>query len=67
MAEKFPGLTTQQVFDREETIRFWIKAYRVGKAMYDAVKAKMLLPEEPPLIVPEDQYDLPKELSLIHI
>ena len=34
VAEKFPGLTTQQVFDREETIRFWIKAYRVGKAMY---------------------------------
>ena len=65
VAEKFPGLTTQQVFDREETIRFWIKAYRVGKAMYEAVKAKMLLPEEPPLIVPEDQYDLPKEREYI--
>lgn len=33
--------------------------------MYEAVKAKMLLPEEPPLIVPEDQYDLPKEREYI--
>ena len=65
VAEKFPNLTTQQVFDREETIRFWIKVYRAGKAMYEAVKAKMLLPEEPPLIVPEDQYDLPKEREYI--
>ena len=65
VAEKFPNLTTQEVFDREESIRFWIKAYRIGKGIYEAVKQKILLPEEPPLIVAEDQYDTPKEREYI--
>ena len=65
VAEKFPELTTQEVFDREETIRFWVKMYRIGRKIYDTVKEKMLLPEEPPLIVPEDQYDMPKEREYI--
>ena len=65
VSEKFPALTPQQVFDREETIRFWLKVYRIGKAMYETVKAKMLLPEEPPLIVAEDQYDRPQKREYV--
>ena len=65
VAQKFPYLTRQEVYDREETIRVLIRLYRYGKETYENIKAKLLLPEEPPLVVAEDEYDIPKERAYI--
>ena len=65
VAKKFPDLTRQEVYDREETIRVLIRLYRYGKETYENIKAKMLLPEEPALLVSEDEYDIPKERDYI--
>ena len=65
VAQKFPNLSQQEVYDREATIRWLIKFYRYGKEVYEDIKAKFLLPEEPPLIVAETEYDLPKKQEYI--
>lgn len=65
VSQKFPHLSKQEVYDREETIRVLIRLYRYGKETYESLKAKFLLPEEPPLIVSKEEYDLPKEREYI--
>lgn len=57
VAANFPNLTRQQVYDRKDNIRLMIKIYRIGYALYEKFKAQMLVPDAPPLIVPEDEYE----------
>lgn len=57
VAANFPNLTQQEVYDREDNIRLMIKAYRFFNALYEKFKSQMLVPEAPPLIVPEDEYE----------
>lgn len=59
VAKMFPDLSLQEVYDREQNIRDLIKAYRYFYAMYEDIKAKMLVPDAPPLIVDEEDYDQP--------
>lgn len=60
VAKVFPYLNQQEVYDREENIRLMIKGYRYFYNFYEEVKAKMLIPDAPPLIVEESEYDLPQ-------
>lgn len=53
----FPDLTPQEVYDREQTIRNGVKFYRYFKDVYEKVKSKFLVPEAPPLMVDEKDYD----------
>ena len=53
----FPDLTPQEVIDREQTIRDGVKFYRYFKDVYEKVKSKFLVPEAPPLMVDEKDYD----------
>lgn len=53
----FPHLTQQEVYEREQTIRDGIKFFRYFRDTYNDIKAKFLAPEEPPLIVDENEYD----------
>ena len=53
----FPDLTPQEVYDREQTIRDGVKFYRYFKDVYEKVKSKFLVPEAPPLMVDEKDYD----------
>lgn len=55
----YPHLTRQEMFDKEDSIRFAVKSYRTLVNWYDKIKEKMLVPEPPPLIVDEDEYDSP--------
>lgn len=57
VAKVFPELTLQEVYEREQNIRDAVKAYRYFSALYEDVKAKMLVPDAPPLVVDEDEYD----------
>ena len=56
--KQFPELSAQEVFDYQGYIRSGLKAYRLGKKLYgDYIEAK-LTPEEPPLILPDREFDL---------
>ena len=57
LAKFFPEATTQQLYDRSEWVRDGVRFYRFVREVYDKVKEKMLVPEEPPLIVSEEDYD----------
>ncbi len=53
----FPYLSPQEVYDREELIRDGVKIYRTLKEAYEMVKAKLMVPEAPPLVVAPEDYD----------
>ncbi len=57
LAKFFPEATTQQLYDRSEWVRDGVRFYRFVKDIYGKVKEKMLMPEEPPLVVAEEDYD----------
>ncbi len=57
LAKFFPGATTQQLYDRSEWVRDGVRFYRFVRDTYNKAKEKMLVPEEPPLIVAEKDYD----------
>ena len=57
VAKFFPHLTPQEVYDRQDLIRNSVKAYRMGKEIYDRIKEKLLVPEAPPLVLREEDYD----------
>ena len=46
-----PNLTTQELYDQEEYMRFVIKNYRGIRDLINKFKSQALLPEDPPLIV----------------
>ena len=53
----FPHLTPQEVYDREELIRDGVKIYRAVKDVYETIKNKLLVPDAPPLLVADEDYD----------
>ena len=55
--EFFPHLAPQDIYDREQTIRDGVKFYRYFRDVYNKVKEKMLVPEAPPLLVDDKDYD----------
>lgn len=57
VAAIFPRLTLQEVYDREQNIRDAVKAYRYFSAMYDDIKGKMIVPDAPPLMVEDSEYE----------
>lgn len=59
VARLFPSLSRQEVYDREQNIRDAIKVYRFFSDVYRKVKEKMLVPEAPPLVVPDEDYEVP--------
>lgn len=59
VAKVYPYLGFQELEDKVEDIRYAVKTYRHLRKLYDDVKEKMLIPEPPPLIVEENEYDRP--------
>lgn len=57
LAKFFPEIGTQELYDKSELVRDGVKFYRYFHEVYDNVKAKMLVPDAPPLIVAEEEYD----------
>lgn len=54
--QMFPSYSRQEIYDREENIRFIIKNYRGLKGIYEEIKAGMLVPPPPPLIVEDEDF-----------
>lgn len=52
----FPEMKPQQVIDFQHNVREWLSFYRYIKGIYNEYKEKMLTPDEPPLIVSDNQY-----------
>ncbi|MBR1648857.1 MAG: thioredoxin family protein [Alphaproteobacteria bacterium] len=52
----FPGIEEHQIYDFQLYIREGLGAYRYFKDIYNDYVEKMLTPEEPPLIVDDNQY-----------
>ncbi len=61
VAQRFPGLSRQEVYDYERYIRKGMKLYRYFKGLYERYKESLLVPEEPPLIAKDSEYDLLSE------
>lgn len=59
VAKVYPYLGYQELEDKIGDIRYTIKMYRKLKNMYEEIREKMLIPEAPPLIVDEKDYDKP--------
>lgn len=52
----FPQMSPQQIIDFQHNVREWLSFYRYVKGMYNEYKEKLLTPDEPPIIVSDDQY-----------
>lgn len=57
LAKFFPEMRTQELYDKSELVRDGVKFYRYFHEVYNDVKAKMLVPDAPPLVVAEEEYD----------
>lgn len=55
----FPGLSGNALDDRVELIRDSVKFYRYFYSTYEKIKSTFLTPEEPPLVLPEKDYEKP--------
>ncbi len=61
----FPELNQQEVFDRTQFIRQSVRLYRWGMQKYTEIKERFLAPADPPLVVDEEDYDLPEKYRYI--
>ena len=59
IAKIYPGIGYRELNEKAGDIRSAVKAYRYFRKLYDDIKEKMLVPEPPPLIVDEQEYDTP--------
>lgn len=57
LAKFFPEMGMQELYNKSEVVRDGVKFYRYFREVYDDVKSKMLVPEAPPLVVAEEEYD----------
>lgn len=62
----FPNDSQQKIYDREDNIRFTIKNMRGLYGLYLEIKAQMLVPEAPPLLLEDDEYDRPYDKPYIN-
>lgn len=65
VSEIFPDLNQQEVYSRTNTIRSAVNIYRWGMQKYKDIKAQLIAPKEPPLVVDEQDYDLPGQHEYI--
>ncbi len=57
VAARYPQLSQKEVREREQNIRLILGWYRNGKKFYEDIKSKLLVPNDPPLIVEDKDYD----------
>ena len=58
MRKFFPNLDGNELDNRVMAVRDAVRLYRYGRYWYDVIKQKLLLPEDPPLVAANDEYDL---------
>ncbi len=67
IAQLFPELTQQEVYNRTNLIRQAVRIYRAGMQKYTEIKEQLLAPKEPPLIVDENDYALPGQHEYVDV
>ena len=67
VADIFPELSQQEVYERTNTVRHVVHIYRAGMTKYNEIKESFLVPEEPPLLFDENDYDHPEQYSYIPV
>ena len=55
--EMYPAAAPQEVYDKADSIKGRLRAYRYFKNLYNKIMADMLVPEPPPLIVEDADID----------
>ncbi len=58
VAKHFPGITPQDAYDYQRYIRSGINIYRFAKNLFNKYIEAKLIPEEPPLVAKDNEYDL---------
>ncbi len=58
IAKHFPNLSTQQIYDYQYYLRKGIQFYRYFDSIYKQYVENVILPQDPPLIVNDNEYDL---------
>ena len=61
----FPQLQGSDVYAREQNIRDGVKFYRLFADVYTRVKEALVAPEDPPLILGDDEYESDEEWPYI--
>ena len=65
--EFFPDMSYQKAVNMQNYIRKGLTFYRYLKKLYSEYKAKLLMPENPPIVVEDDQYaNLPSSQEYIN-
>ena len=61
----FPSLKGNEVYEREQTIRDGVKFYRLFKSVYQQVLDSIWVPEDPPLVLAEEDYETNDDMPYI--
>ena len=61
----FPSLKGNEVYEREQTIRDGVKFYRLFKSVYQQVLDSIWVPEDPPLVLAEEDYEKNDDMPYI--
>ena len=65
MRKFFPNLDGNELDNRVMAVRDAVRLYRYGRYWYDVIKQKLLLPEDPPLVYDEEDYEKPEHRPYI--
>ena len=63
----FPEYDKGKIEEISHQIQMSIAAYRLGKQKADEIKQKLVAPEDPPLIVDDDEYALPGDRDYLFV
>lgn len=63
----FPEYDKGKIEEIAHNIQMSIAAYRLGKQKADEIKQKLVAPEDPPLIVDDDEYALPGDRDYLFV
>ncbi|MDD4557034.1 MAG: thioredoxin family protein [Alphaproteobacteria bacterium] len=53
----YPNMKEAELYEREKLVRKAVTLYRQGKSYYEIVKERFLVPEEPTLVLDDDEYE----------
>lgn len=67
LSKYFPKSTENELFEKQKTVRSYMRVYRYFEGIYDDIKAKMIVPQEQPLVVEDDEYDMGYDGSYIEV
>lgn len=65
MRQFFPNLDGNELDNRVMLVRDAVRLYRYGRDLYYKIKQKLLVPEDPPLVYDDNEYEMPEKHAYI--